>query len=84
MAKREPAELIAVDRAASRVDKLRGQLREAIERRNMAAELAKRAGHPAGEVYRRAGIVRSTASRARTSATGSPPGSDATSDDDSA
>ena len=61
----DPPELRAIDRARARVDKLRDQLRLAIESRNAAIETAKLAGHPAAEVYRRAGIHESTASRAR-------------------
>jgi hypothetical protein len=64
----DPKELRDLDRARSRVDKLTEQRRLAILERNRAVETAKQAGHPAGLVYRRAGIVKSTASRARAQA----------------
>jgi hypothetical protein len=63
MSKEEPAILVELDRAREKVEELREELDRAIDLRNSLVRGAKMLGHPAGEVYRRAGITASTYSR---------------------
>jgi hypothetical protein len=63
MAKQEPAELRALDRARQQVEAKRAAYQASIRARNAAVRAARAAGHPAADVYRRAGVSQSTYSR---------------------
>jgi hypothetical protein len=62
MARKLPS-LAGLDRAREKIERLRAELDEAIRDRNTLIATAKLHGHPAAEVYRRAGITAGTYSR---------------------
>jgi hypothetical protein len=61
--KQDPPELVALDRARRQVEDNLAAYQASIRARNKLAREAKAAGHPASEVYRRAGVTQSTFSR---------------------
>ena len=70
MAGKTPPELVAVDRARAKVERLTRERTAAIRERNAAVRAAKAAGHLAKDVYQRAGITQSGWSRADKEGTG--------------